>query len=343
MNRPIGYYVHHHGAGHRARAVAIADQAAGRVTLLGTELSGRMGSHRFVDLPDDRIDAAFDGADGGANPPAALHYAPIDHDGIRRRVAAITAWIAEAQPALMVIDVSCEIAMLARLASVPTVYVRLGGRRDDAPHLQAFSAATGIVAPFAAALDDPTMPSWVRRKTAYHPGIVARPAAATIETNSVLVVVGAGGSSTNGTDWARAARAVPDRRWSVIGACKAIEDAPENLTILGWIDDAAARIARAGVVVGSVGNGTLGIVLAARRPFVCIPEARPFDEQRSNARGLVAAGAAVACDDVAGADWRALIAAAERLDRAAAATLDDANGAAHAADYLIALADGGRA
>ncbi|UVO50115.1 glycosyltransferase [Sphingomonas sp. SUN019] len=343
MNRPIGYYVHHHGVGHRARALAIADRAAGRFTLLGTDLSGRTGPHPFVDLPDDRIDTAFDGADGDASRPEALHYAPIDHGGIRRRVAAITAWIADARPALMVVDVSCDIAMLARLASVSTVCVRLGGRRDDVPHLQAFRAATGIVAPFAAALDDPATPGWVRDKTAYRPGIVTRPAAATIDKGSVLVVVGAGGSSTDGADWARAARALPDRRWSVIGACRGIANAPENLTILGWVDDAAARIARAGVVIGSAGNGVLGIVIAARRPFVCIPEPRPFDEQRSNARGLVAAGAAVACDDVGTADWRALIAAAERIDPAAAAALDDPNGAEHAADYLISLADGGRA
>lgn len=343
MIRPIGYYVHHHGAGHRARAMAIADHAGGRITLLGTDLAGRTGPHPHIDLPDDRINTTFDGVDGDANRPEALHYAPVDHDGVRRRVAAIAAWVADAQPALMVVDVSCEVAMLARLASVPTVCVRLGGRRDDAPHLQAFHAATAIIAPFAAALDNPMMPSWVRDKTTYCPGIVTRPATVTVETGAVLVVLGAGGSSTAGTDWVRAARAVPDRQWCVIGTCAPVDEVPANLTMLGWVDDAGPRIARAGVVVGSAGNGVVGVVTAARRPFICIPEQRPFGEQRDNATHLEAAGAAVVCDDAATADWRALIAAAERLDAAAAAALDDRDGAARAAAYLIALADEGRA
>ena len=69
MTRPIGYYVHHHGAGHRARAMTIADAAGGRVVLLGTGLAGRTGEHGFIDLPDDRMDDAFDGADGDADRP----------------------------------------------------------------------------------------------------------------------------------------------------------------------------------------------------------------------------------------------------------------------------------
>lgn len=343
MTRPIGYYVHHHGAGHRARALAIANRADGRITLLGTGLAGRTGTHRYVDLPDDRVDAAFGGNDGEPDRPEALHYSPVDHEGIRGRVAAIAAWLADARPALMVVDVSCEVAMLARLASVPTVCVRLGGRRDDAPHLQAFRAATGLIAPFAAAIDDPANPLWIRDKTVFCPGIVTRPPAMAIEPGSVLVVVGAGGSSSDGADWARAARDVPDRQWYVIGACSPVDDPPGNLSILGWVDDAGTRIARAEVVIGSAGNGVIGVVLAARRPFVCIPEDRPFGEQRSNAARLVAAGAAVSCNDPATADWRASIAAAERLDPEAAAALDDPDGAERAAAYLIALTDGARA
>lgn len=343
MSRPIGYYVHHHGAGHRARAIAVADEAGGRLTLLGTGLAGRGGSHPVVDLPDDRIDTAFDGVDDAAHRPEALHYAPTDHDGVRRRIAAIGAWIADARPALMVVDVSCEMAMLARLASVPTIYVRLGGRRDDPPHRQAFGATTALIAPFAAALEDPSVPPWIRNKTRYFPGLVARSGPGVAEPRSVLVVIGEGGSPTDGAVWVRAARASPDRAWSIIGPCAPIADAPANLVVLGWVEDAAARIARAGVVIGSAGDGVVGAVLAARRPFVCLPENRPFDEQRSKAARLVAAGAAVSCPDVAAAAWPVLIAAAERLDPAAAAALDDPDGPTRAAAYLIAVADGAKA
>lgn len=342
MTRPIGYYVHHHGAGHRARAIAVADRAGGRVTLIGTGLAGRTGAHACVDLPDDRLGTAFDGDDTGVDRPESLHYAPLDHDNIRRRVALITQWIAEHRPALMIVDVSCEIAMLARLASVPTLVVRLNGRRDDAPHREAFRAATAIVAPFAVALDDPAMPDWVRRKTVYCPGLVDRSATDAVVSRSVLVVVGGGGAPSDGVVWARAARATPDRLWCVIGASTPPIDPPGNLESPGWVDDAATRIARAAIVVGSAGDGVVGAVLAARRPFVCLPEDRPFGEQRSKARQLVAAGAALICDNPATADWPALLDAAERLDPAAQAALDDPRGADRFAAYVIALADGER-
>ena len=111
MTRPIGYYVHHHGDGHRQRAIAIGQAMDRPVTLLGTGLSGRSGDLPCIDLPDDRLDDSFAGVDGTDRPPA-LHYAPIDHDGIRRRIAALTQWIATARPALkgakLILDVSTE-------------------------------------------------------------------------------------------------------------------------------------------------------------------------------------------------------------------------------------------
>lgn len=339
MTRPIGYYVHHHGAGHRARATIVADAADGRITLLGTGLAGKVGSHRYVDLPDDRRDAAFDGDDASANRPDALHYAPTDHAGIRRRVAAMTAWIAEARPALMVVDVSCEVAMLARLASVPTAYVRLAGIRDDTPHREAFRGATLLVSPFAEALDDPATPDWVREKTLYCPGLVERPAAGAVEPGSVLVVIGQGGAMGDGAAWGRAARATPERMWTVIGPCSVPPELPRNLALAGWVADAAQRIATAEIVVGGAGDGVVGAVLAARRPFICIPEARPFAEQHSKAARLAAAGAAVACEQAGVADWPSLLAQAQRIRPEHSAALDDVAGAERLAGHLLALAD----
>jgi hypothetical protein len=341
MSRPIGYYVHHHGAGHRARARIVADRAGGRITLIGTGLAGKCGTLPYLDLSDDRLEASFDGADEESNRPAALHFAPIDHDGVRRRVAAMAGWIAQARPALMVVDVSCEVAMLARLASVPTVVMRLGGVRDDAPHRDAFAAASAIVSPFAEALEDPATPDWVREKTHYFPGLVEQERPGPVDPGSVLVVLGQGGASGDPAVWQRAARATPDWSWSVIGPCAAAGDLPHNLALLGWVDDAAARISRAGVVVGSAGDGVVGAVLAAARPFICLPEDRPFEEQRSKAAALVRAGAALLCEDAAHADWSALLSAAQGLSPDVAAALDDPDGADRFAAFLLALADKG--
>lgn len=297
MNRPIGYYVHHHGDGHRQRALAIGRAVGQGITLLGTDLAGRSGGLRVVDLPDDRLEGDFAGADHGSR-PASLHYAPIDHEGIRQRTARIARWIAEERPRLLIVDVSVEIAMLARLASVPTIYVRLSGKRLDQPHLDAFHGAAGLLAPFHEALDDAGTPAWLRAKTFYAPAIVdAGFEKPRIEDDVVLVVLGRGGGVSDGERWAAAARAVPGRRWRVIGPCTAPVAPPPNLDLCGWLDRADHLIASAAVVVGAAGDGVVSAVLAHRRPFICLPEPRPFDEQISKAQRLGALGVAVVSQD----------------------------------------------
>jgi len=341
MTRPIGYYVHHQGDGHRQRALAIAAHAHGRITLLGTGLSDRTDDVPAIDLPDDRLpDAAF-GAGDDARRPDALHYAPIDHDGVRRRVAAIAGWIATHRPALMIVDVSVEVAMLARLASVPTVYVRLVGGRYDVAHREAFRGATALLAPFHALLDDPMTPAAVREATLYAPGLVARPPIVAIAENVVLGVVGRGGGTADGERWAAAARATPSRRWRVIGPCTVPADRPANLELLGWIGDAEREIAAAGIVVGAAGDGLVGAVIAAATRFVCIPEPRPFDEQTVKAARLSTLDAAVVAETWPTPErWPALLAAAARIDTRILTQLDDPDGCRRIADRLIALADG---
>ena len=252
MTGPIGYYVHHHGDGHRQRAMAIAQAAPpGHFTLIGTGLAGRTRDLPFVDLPDDRLTdgCAFDGHDDAPDRLESLHYAPVHHEGIRSRAALLTDWIAQMRPSLMVVDVSAEIAMLARLSATPTVYVRLGGLRNDFAHLEAFRGATAILAPFHRGLDDPEMPEWVRARTRFCPGLISasRPGEPTRQ-DTILVVYGKGGSGGDGDALAQAALACPGWQWRVIGPVSHPRSSPENLTILGWVEDAEGEIARAGVV-----------------------------------------------------------------------------------------------
>lgn len=307
MSRPIGYYVHHHGDGHRQRAIAIG-QSLDNVMLMGSGLAGRTGNLPFLDLPDDRLDDSFAGIDH-VDRPSSLHYTPLDHEGIRQRVAKMTGWIAEARPRLMVVDVSVEVAMLARLASVPTVYVRLSGNRLDAAHLDAFRGAIALLAPFHEALDDHETPGWVREKTFYAPGVVRSASQNTsVNDDVVLVVVGRGGGISSGEHWAVAARAAPAWRWRVIGPCTGPVDLPANLELRGWVEDADAQIAAARVVIGAAGDGVVSAVLSARRPFICLPEPRPFDEQASKAKRLAALGGAIVrLDSPQPQEWPRLI------------------------------------
>ncbi|EJL29599.1 hypothetical protein [Novosphingobium sp. AP12] len=329
--RPIGYYVHHHGAGHYARAAAIAAACDWPVTLLGTGIGDR-----GIDLSDDRpASGQFDGQDAANCRPAAIHYAPLDHEGVRMRVARISDWIAAARPALMVVDVSAEVAMLARLASVPTAYVRLNGVRDDAPHRDAFRAATALFAPFHGAMELPETPTWVREKTRYFPGITASASTEAAIDRRILVVFGRGGGPGDGELLAAAARACPEWQWRVIGPAGRPAHCPANLVFAGWADEPQREIARAHIVVGAAGDGLVGAVMAADRPFVCVPEERPFGEQHATAGCLARLGAAVVSLTWPTAEsWPELLGKALSLDGSARRTLHDANGAQKAAAWL---------
>ncbi|MFD1704637.1 glycosyltransferase [Methylopila henanensis] len=337
---PIGYYVHHHGEGHRQRAQAIAAQAPGRFTLIGTGVTGLSGPFEVLELPDDRIDGRFSGEDGAADRPDALHYAPLGHPGVRDRTRIIAAWIAERRPALMVVDVSVEVAMLARLCATPTVYVRLAGARWDPAHLDAFRGAKALLAPFDPRCETDDVPDWVRAKTFYASGLGSFPPAADRTGDVVLVAFGRGGSRTTAQDIDEAARATPDRQWRVIGPIDRPTPASPNLDVAGWVDHAEDEIGAAGVVVGGAGDGTLGAVAAAGRPFVCIPEDRPFAEQRAKAAALDGAGAAVVLSRWPSASaWPRVLKQAEALDRRRIASFHDAHGARTAASLIEGWAD----
>lgn len=339
MTRPIGYYVHHQGEGHRQRALQVASAAPTRFVLLGTGLAGRGGEVAVVDLPDDRADAATGfGADGGPDLPKALHYAPYGVAGLRRRVADLSTWIATAAPALVVVDVSVEVAFLARLASTPVVYVRLSGARTDTAHLEAFRGAEALLAPWHPRLEHSDTPDWVRARTRYF-APARRADVGPGDPDAVLVVHGRGGAPMDGAQLAAAASATPNVRWRAIGPVTAPSLAPPNLALKGWIEDVNSEIQKAGVVVGAAGDGLVDAVLGADRPFVCLPEPRPYEEQAAKAAGLAQAGAAVVLaawpEPKA---WPGIIASARSLDPQARHDLRG-EGVEAAGRWLIELAD----
>ncbi len=323
--RPLGYYVHHQGAGHWQRACAIAARSARPCTLIGTLDPARAEAAPgpVLRLADDRLEEGFAGADGAAHRPLCLHYAPLGHPGIRDRMAALAAWVGRADPALMVVDVSVEIALFARLLSVPTIVVRLAGDRTDTAHLEAFRAAEALVAPFPEVLEAPSTPDWVRAKTLYAGflGDEARAGtttAAPADDDAIVVVLGQGGARRSVADLVLAAEAVPERAWHVLGQLDGapVATLPPNLHLHGWVADAGAYVARAGIVVGAAGDGVLGLAASARRRFLCLPEARPYGEQVVKARALAERGAAVVSETWPGAEWPELIAGTARLDPA---------------------------
>ena len=285
--RSIGYYVHHQGQGHLVRARAIQARLGTRCTLIGT-FTEREADPTSLRLPDDRISVSFSGADGESSRPNAFHYAPLEAANVRERMAMLAAWIAQNDPACLVVDVSCEIALFARLMSVPVVLVRLAGRRTDKPHLEAFRAAELLIAPFPAEFDDRDMPQWIRDKTIYvgFIGGVRPHHSAPSKPSRIAVVMGQGGASLRIEAIVAAARATPAWDWQVFGTITSGGDLPANLAVHGWCADLSSHLSHAKVVVGACGDGLLADVAAHAKCFVCLPEDRAFDEQRSKARHL---------------------------------------------------------
>ena len=75
-----------------------------------------------------------------------LHWVPEGDAGLRRRMAALSAWIDTAHPDVLVSDVSVEVTLLARLHGIPVVSVVLPGHRGDRAHRDAFAVSSGLVA-----------------------------------------------------------------------------------------------------------------------------------------------------------------------------------------------------
>ena len=174
----IGYYAHHHGSGHCRQADKLA-------ALLPTEWRQQLtvftslapDAYNFTTITDaqivrlsaedERLDDVLAGRAGQYWQPSCLHYSPVGNHDIQTRSWQILDTIQQRQIDLMIIDVSVEVAMLCRVASVPYLYVRLAGIRDDIPHSAAFAGALALLAPYPQVLDAAMTPDWVRQKTFY--------------------------------------------------------------------------------------------------------------------------------------------------------------------------------
>ncbi len=244
---------------------------------------------------------------------------------------------------MLVVDVSVEIALLARLCGVPTIFVRQRGTRSDSAHSLAYDSATRLLAPYPRELDEPSIQKeWVA-KTDYV-GLVSRYGRTTRQCESkpfhVTVICGHGGTQFTIADVAAAARASGDWQWTVTGPVSGEGgDLPSNLELVGTVSEPLPWLASASVVVGSCGDTLVGEVADLRCPFVCIPEARPFDEQRSVAKLLAASGLAIHCPEWPIAHkWSSILEQALQLDVTRWNTATDGEGAARAADVIIKTA-----
>ena len=356
-SRPFVFFAHHQGRGHANRIMAIAehlDRECYVLTARPDMLRAAPPNVNAVALPDmigaqvptERLFAE--------KTPSVLHCVPLGVAEMRGTMRAILDTLDDVDPALFVVDVSSEIALLARIASVPAVTVRMHGDRADPGHLGAYEASVGMLAPFDRAIEQADYPDWAAAKTFYTGGLctTSDPVLERDEARArldlpadrriVLTVTGGGGSGTPYAPLTVGARANGDALWLVAGpvAREGHETDFANLRELGWVDNLNDHICAADVVIASAGDNTVHEIARVGRPYICVPEWRYHAEQKRKADELARVGAALALDHWPGdiAAWRDALDRAGGIDLDAQRALFDADAAKHAADWLNGLA-----
>jgi predicted glycosyltransferase len=327
----IGYYIHHHGAGHLHRAASICAQLRPPVTAL-TSLD-ILNPHPFADvvaLPrDDTGRRATEPAAHGA-----LHWAPQHDRGLTTRMALVARWIDQTRPAAVVVDVSVEVAAFVRLLGVPVIVMAVPGERTDPPHIFVHQLADHIIAAWPREFYEP---AWLRThaaKTSYVGGIsrfAQRPCPPPDTRRAppkVLVLGGAGGGEIDQATVEACSTALPDIDWHALGlpGGRATPDP--------WPDICAAD-----VVVTHAGQGCIADVAAAERPAIVLPQSRPFGEQHVTAEVLRRRRLAVVIRSWPGPHaWRGLIMHARSTDPTRWRTWQTEGAAARAARAIEAIA-----
>ena len=297
----LGFYIHHHGSGHVMRAITIASSlTADHICFIGSNLRPYLDQipehivciHLPLDLPDENDHQPR------AHALSFLHYAPLGIAGIRERTAVLTATFRQYYPMLLVVDVSVEVTLLARLSGIPTVVVRQHGKRTDIPHLDAYESAELLIAPYAETFALTDEEEWIKEKTVYAGGFSKYSDNKTVgneqeQPGHIAILVGQGGTSLDTEFIHHLATACENYIFHIMGSSANHSMLlKHNLTVHGQLKDPKAVLDQCQVVIGNAGHNTVMEMADLNKRFICIPEDRPFDEQLQKADLLAVKGCA---------------------------------------------------
>ncbi len=292
----IAYYAHSHGSGHLTKAQLFADVFQKELIILTSRNAALSQCKRIYKLDTEDLDGSELPQDRFPNPDF-LHYAPI---GIRKnaqRMCDTLNALIRHRVDLFIIDVSVEMAAMARVASIPYAYVRLFGDRSDIPHRAAYQGAVVLLAYFPQILEDPSTPIWIRQKTIYFGffskytyGIPKQQVElCSSDRLNICIILGAGGSGLCSGDVEALLAKYSSAEITLLG------ELPFNVShhrchLLGKIGDISTIVNSSDVVIASVGLNLMSELLALDANIYGIIEVRPFDEQICFAQQLVEAG-----------------------------------------------------
>jgi len=285
------WYVHDVGSGHLRCAEAVLAHlrvptvvAAGPGVDLATLASCRAVADVIAlpsDVPRDPTPTV-----------GPWHWVPATSE-LRARSAALTAAIAAHRCTTAVVDVSVEVAVLARMLGLRVVALRQSGRRTDEAHRIGFASADAVWVPQHPALD-PVEADVAGRATftgAFsrfdRPG---RPSTlGRCRERMVTMLVGAGGHHLPIDAW-RAGTAPPG--WTVVIAGLDARWSSGRICSVGRTD-VEPLLRRSAVVITAAGWASVADVASCGARLAVVAEPRPYDEQLVRAESLAAAGLAV--------------------------------------------------
>ena len=331
----IGYYAHHHGSGHCRQADKLA--ALMPISLRNTFIvftSLTIDAYTFTTIKNDQIirlnaedereDDILAGRAGKYWQPASLHYSPVGNHDIQTRSLQLLNAIQQHSIDLMIIDVSVEVAMLCRAASVPYLYVRLAGIRDDDPHLNAFAGALGLLAPYPKALETSETDDWLQQKTLYLDFLPEKSAksisydafivslADLIEDDNngsnpatkfnltdeaeqnpkiITVIKGYGGHEAIDAKLPKLREMHPDAL--IISLGPIADNKRSYVDIAAQVTDVSPFLMHSDLLIMACGLNAIAQAYHHKTPLVVLPDERPHREQEVMAEALIAQGRAM--------------------------------------------------
>ena len=293
----IGYYAHGHGSGH-CNCANIFSKVFGTSLIVLTDRKHSFDSScRVVGLENENYDGTEYVTDDFPE-PRALHYAPVNLSKLTYRNRTVLDTVLRMDVSLLIIDVSVEMAMLARVSSIPYAYVRLQGDRTDLPHLNAFEGASFLLAYYPREMESIDTPAWIVNKTIYlgflskflfdcH--VSERPMEYRSSRRPILAhIKGFGGGRRNDLS------PLSDNfDVFAIGPRNKSESSCSKTIDIGVVDNIGPYIEHADTVVAACGLNLTSEILSLGKRFLAIPEIRHFKEQYYMAHNLDRLGWAV--------------------------------------------------
>ncbi len=331
----VGYYAHHHGSGHCRQAdklAALLPVNWRKHFIVFTSLAAdayqftTVAEEKIVRLTpeDERKEDVLLGRAGKYWQPESLHYSPVGNSDIQTRSWQIISGIKEYKIDLMIVDVSVEVAMLCRVASVPYLYVRLAGIRDDTPHLNAFASALALLAPYPRTLEAAETEDWLKQKTLYLDfltGEDSKPtnyndfvaslmnlsadndeslslikklnlASETVQKQkNITVIKGYGGHEAIDAKLPELRTLEPDAL--IISLGPIADDKRSYVDIATQVPDVSPFIAHSDLLLMACGLNSIAQVYHQQTPLVVLPDERPHREQEVMAEALIVQGRAM--------------------------------------------------